>query len=135
MATATRLSPLDDSFLGLEGPTAHMHVGWTALFEPPVGGPRPSFEQLRGPCTALKRRRRHIDVRLCRAPRYRQRISPAPLDIDAPSWIDDPYFDISRHVLPASSENLDQAVEDCMSRPLSRQRPLWEIRIAERLDD
>src|SRR6476661_16996 len=125
MTRATRLSPLDDSFMGLEGPTAHMHVGWTALFEPPADRPRPSFEELR----------RHIDMRLCRAPRYRQRISPAPLDIDAPSWIDDAYFDISRHVLPASSENLDQAVEDCMSRPLSRQRPLWEIRIAERLDD
>jgi WS/DGAT/MGAT family acyltransferase len=123
MASATRLSPLDDSFLGLEGPTAHMHVGWTALFEPPLNRPRPSFEELR----------RHIGVRLCRAPRYRQKISPAPLDIDAPSWIDDPYFDISRHVLPASSDDLDQAVEDCMSRPLSRQRPLWEIRIAERL--
>src|SRR5262249_8926764 len=36
MATATRLSPLDDSFLGLEEPTAHMHVGWTALFDPPM---------------------------------------------------------------------------------------------------
>ncbi len=125
MAAGTRLSPLDDSFLGLEAPTAHMHVGWTALFEPPVDRPRPSFEELR----------RHIGVRLCRAPRYRQKISLAPLDIDAPSWVDDPYFDISRHVLPASSEDLDQAVEHCMSRPLSRQRPLWEIRIAERLGD
>jgi diacylglycerol O-acyltransferase / wax synthase len=125
MATATRLSPLDDSFIGLEGPTAHMHVGWTALFEPPADRPRPSFDELR----------RHIGMRLCRAPRFRQRVSPAPLDIGAPSWVDDPDFDISRHVRPAASEDLDQAVEHCMSGQLSRQRPLWEIHIAERLGD
>jgi len=125
MATATRLSPLDDSFMGLEGPTAHMHVGWTALFEPPADGRRPSFEELR----------HHIDLRLGRAPRYRQKISPAPLEIDAPSWIDDPDFDISRHVRRAASKDLDQAVEDCMSRQLSRDHPLWEVRIAEELSD
>ena len=125
MATATRLSPLDDSFMGLEDPTAHMHVGWTALFEPPADRPLPSFRELR----------RHIGLRLCRAPRYRQKISPAPLDIDAPSWIDDPCFDISRHVRRAASEDLDQAVEHCMSRQLSRERPLWEVRIAEQLGD
>ena len=125
MATATRLSPLDDSFMGLEGPTAHMHVGWTALFEPPIDRPRPSFEELR----------RHIEMRLRRAPRFRQKVSPAPLDIDAPSWIDDPHFDISRHVRRAASDDLDKAVEDCMSQQLSRQRPLWEVRIAEQLGD
>src|SRR5919204_2962851 len=125
MGTATRLSPLDDSFLGLESPSPHMHVGWTALFEAPADRRRPSFEELR----------RHIGMRLDRAPRYRQKISPAPLDIDAPSWIDDPYFDISHHVRRAASEDLDQAVEHCMSRQLSRQRPLWEIHIAEQLGD
>jgi diacylglycerol O-acyltransferase len=125
MSTATRLSPLDDSFLGLEDPSAHMHVGWTALFEPPADRPRPSFEELR----------RHIGMRLRRAPRYRQKISPAPLDIDAPSWIDDTQFHISRHVHRAASEDLDQAVDHCMSRQLSRERPLWEVCIAEQLND
>ena len=125
MGTATRLSPLDDSFLGLESASAHMHVGWTALFEPPADRPRPSFEELR----------RHIGMRLDRAPRFRQKVSPAPLDIDAPSWIDDPSFDLSRHVRRAASDDLDQAVEHCMSRQLSRQHPLWEIHIAERLGD
>ena len=45
------------------------------------------------------------------------------------------HFDISRHVRRAASEDLDQAVEHCMSRQLSRQRPLWEVRIAEQLGD
>lgn len=125
MSAATRLSPLDASFMGLESPTAHMHVGWTALFEPPTDRRRPSFEELR----------RHIGRRLRRAPRFRQKVSPAPLDLDAPSWVDDPQFDISRHVRPAASADLDRAVEHCMSRQLSRKRPLWEVHIAERLGD
>jgi diacylglycerol O-acyltransferase len=122
--TATPLSPLDDSFLAVESDTAHMHVGWTAVFEPPPGR-RPSFEELR----------RHIESRLARAPRYRQKISPAPLGLDAPSWVDDEDFDLSRHVTRAESPDLDAVVEDCMSQPLDRRKPLWEIRIAEQLAD
>ena len=92
---ATRLSPLDDSFLGLEGPTSHMHVGWMALFDPPPDRPPPGFEELR----------RHVASRVSRAPRYRQKVSPAPLEIDAPSWIDDERFDVARHVLPTDSSD------------------------------
>ena len=39
-----RLSALDASFLAVEGPSAHMHVGWAATFTPPAHGPRPGFE-------------------------------------------------------------------------------------------
>jgi diacylglycerol O-acyltransferase / wax synthase len=123
--SATRLSALDDSFLGLEGPASHMHVGWTALFDPPPDGPRPGFDELR----------RHVASRMPRAPRYRQKVSPAPLEIDAPSWIDDEDFDLARHVSPAASADLDEAVEECFSRQLDRDHPLWEIRIADRLAD
>ena len=69
-----RLSPLDASFLEVESPTAHMHVGWAATFAPPEGARRPSFEDLRD----------HVTRRLCRAPRYRQRLAQVPLGIDAP---------------------------------------------------
>ncbi len=46
------LSALDKAFVALESPQAPMHVGWAALFSPPSGAPRPSFEALsahRGP--------------------------------------------------------------------------------------
>jgi diacylglycerol O-acyltransferase len=122
---ATRLSPLDNSFLAAESDTAHMHVGWTAVFEPPSDGRRPRFPELR----------RHIESRLSRAPRYRQKISSAPLHLDAPSWIDDQEFDIDRHVISANSDDLDAVVDDCMSQQLDRDRPLWEIRVAEQLAD
>jgi diacylglycerol O-acyltransferase / wax synthase len=123
--TTTRLSPLDDSFLAVESPTAHMHVGWTAVFEPPSDRRRPRFPELR----------RHIEDRLSRAPRYRQKVSRAPLDLDAPSWVDDQDFEIGRHVIAAESADLDEIVEECMSRQLDRDRPLWEIRVAERIAD
>jgi len=35
----SRLTSLDASFLEVESPTAHMHVGWAALFKPPAGRP------------------------------------------------------------------------------------------------
>lgn len=124
-ASEGRLSALDDSFLTIESPTAHMHVGWAAVFEPPDGRSRPGFEDLRA----------HIGARLSRAPRYRQKLSAAPLELDVPCWVDDPDFDLSRHVKRASSTDLDTAVAASMSEQLDRKRPLWEIRIIDRLGD
>ena len=123
--TAKRLSPLDASFLAVETPTAHMHVGWAAVFEPPADGVRPSFEQLR----------EHIAGRLPRAPRYRQMLRSVPFGINAPVWVDDLDFDVSHHVLPAQSDRLSEVVEECMSKPLPHHRPLWQVWIADRLDD
>src|SRR5687767_8714568 len=102
-----------------------MHVGWAATFSPPESGSPPSFEELRA----------HIAARLGRAPRYRQKLAPVPFDVDEPVWVDDEEFDPARHVLRAGSGSLDDVVEKVMSRPLERDRPLWEMWIAERLDD
>jgi diacylglycerol O-acyltransferase / wax synthase len=121
----TRLSGLDASFLDVERPTAHMHVGWASTFSPPEDGEHPSFEELRD----------HIAGRLGRAPRYRQKLAPVPFDVDQPVWVDDESFDPARHILRARSGVLDDVVEDVMSRPLERDRPLWEMWIADRLDD
>src|SRR6478672_8597302 len=57
--SSTRLTSLDASFLEVESSTAHMHVGWAALFAPSAGGERPSFTELRD----------HVERRLDRAPR------------------------------------------------------------------
>lgn len=124
-ASVNRLSALDDSFLTVESPTAHMHVGWAAVFEPPADQSRPRFEDLRA----------HIGARLSRAPRYRQKLCPAPLELGAPCWMDDSEFDLARHVTRAASDDLDHVVATCMSEQLDRRRPLWEVRIADRLAD
>jgi diacylglycerol O-acyltransferase len=55
--------------------------------------------------------------------------------MNAPLWIDDDTFDAERHILPAASSTLGQVVDDCMSRQLERDRPLWQLYIADSLDD
>jgi diacylglycerol O-acyltransferase / wax synthase len=123
--TATRLSALDTSFLQVESPTAHMHVGWVSLFTPPTEGPRPGFVELRD----------HIASRLARAPRYRQKITPVPFGLNDPLWIDDDCFDVTRHVRRAREPEIGAVVNRVMSKPLDRTRPLWELSIADELED
>jgi diacylglycerol O-acyltransferase len=102
-----------------------MHVGWVAIFDPPAGTAAPDFARLRA----------HIERRLPRAPRYRQMIRSVPLGINSPVWVDDPEFDVSRHVVRADSTELAEVVSECMSEPLPRDRPLWQVRIAPDLED
>ncbi|MEA2156605.1 MAG: diacylglycerol O-acyltransferase / wax synthase, partial [Solirubrobacteraceae bacterium] len=65
------LSALDAAFLSLESEQAPMHVGWAALFDPPAGRDAPGFRQISD----------HIQARLGRAPRYRQRLAAIPLGL------------------------------------------------------
>jgi diacylglycerol O-acyltransferase / wax synthase len=121
----TRLTALDASFLEVESRTAHMHVGWASLFAPPESGPAPSFDELR----------EHIAVRLGRAPRYRQKLADVPLDMSDPVWIDDGDFDLDHHVRRVPVGDFQEAIDDVLSVPLDHDRPLWELWIADRLND
>jgi WS/DGAT/MGAT family acyltransferase len=118
---STRLSALDASFLEVETPAAHMHVGWVAHFTGGDGRPTPGFDELR----------EHIARRLRVAPRYRQRLLSVPLGVHDPVWADDPDFRIESHVLHADSSDVSVVADAVMSRPLERDRPLWEMWIAE----
>src|SRR3954469_16285641 len=120
-----RLSALNDSFLAVENASAHMHVGWAAAFRRPDGGQAPRFNELRD----------HIASRLCRAPRFRQRIASVPFGVNAPIWVDDEHFDVNRHVLQSSATRLRDLADSCMSTQLRRDRPLWQICVADRLED
>ncbi len=122
---ADRLTPLDASFLEVETASAHMHVGWAAAFSRPSAGAAPTFEQLRD----------HIARRLPRAPRYRQRLAGVPLGVNRPVWVDDEHFDIEHHVRRADAGSLMELAATVMSTPLARERPLWELWIADRLEE
>jgi diacylglycerol O-acyltransferase / wax synthase len=120
-----RLSALDDSFLAVENASAHMHVGWAAAFKRPEGDKAPRFNELRD----------HIASRLSRAPRYRQRIASVPFGLNAPIWVDDERFDVKRHVIQSKATSLRDLADSCMSTQLRRDRPLWQICIADRLEE
>ncbi len=124
---ADRLQPLDVSFLYLEGPTTPMHVGGLAVFEPPADGfDYDRFVDL-------------IEHRISLVPRFRQKIRSVPGHLANPVWVDDTDFDLSYHVRrsalprPGSDEQLRELVARVQSRPLDRQRPLWEMYLVEGL--
>jgi WS/DGAT/MGAT family acyltransferase len=122
---ATRLTTLDASFLEVESPSAHMHVGWSSSFRKPPGRPTPGFEELRD----------HVASRMSRAPRYRQRLAEPPLAVNDPVWVDDEDFDIANHVRRSRSRDLAGLTDEVMSEQLDRRRPLWELWIADDLPD
>ena len=72
---------------------------------------------------------------MARAPRYRQRFAEVPLGAADPVWVDDERFAIERHVHRSTSRDLSEVVDEVMSRRLSRDRPMWELWIADRLGD
>ncbi|HKP89393.1 MAG TPA: wax ester/triacylglycerol synthase family O-acyltransferase [Thermoleophilaceae bacterium] len=116
-----RLSSLDASFLRVETPSAHMHVGWLSLLDLPEGA-----HQL-DPAAVAER----VGARLHLAPRFRQRLAAAPLALGTARWEDDPSFGVSRHVTGAppcpTTAQLRRLTDDFLSEQLPRDRPLWSL--------
>ena len=130
MSTSQKLNPVDASFLHLEGPNTHMHIGGCAVFEPSIfGDGARHYKELVG----------LLEPRLDRMPRYRQRLAFVPLGLDTPVWVDDAEFNIHNHILraalpaPGGDHELQQYVSRVFSRPLDRRRPLWELYVIEGL--
>ena len=126
-----RLNDQDAQILKLEsgnvrGHTCKVVILETRADEPPVG-----VDELR----------EHISSRLDLAPRFRRRVTPSPLGIANPMWIDDAAFDIADHVRlvptsgPVDPERLREIVGGLMSERLDRDRPLWALDVVEQLQD
>src|SRR3954453_16386773 len=121
-----RLTGLDASFLHLEDQSAHMHVGAVLLFD----GEPPEQSEV---ADALERR-------LPLVPRYRQKLAFVPLGRGRPVWVDDPHFNLDYHVrktalpAPGSEEQLRNLAGRGFSQRLDRDKPLWELWIAEGLE-
>jgi WS/DGAT/MGAT family acyltransferase len=90
-----------------------------------------------------------LEQRLPRVPRLRQRIRDTPLGHGRPVWVDDPDFDLDRHLThvrldqPARGadlaaddrEQLLRVVSDLACRRLPAARPLWAARWVTGLSD
>jgi WS/DGAT/MGAT family acyltransferase len=124
----TKLTSLDASFLHVETPTAHMHVGWLSLLDLPPG--TAALDS-----AALVDR---IAGRLHLAPRFRQRLAAGPLALGGTRWEDDPEFDVARHVsvVPERSTSpaqLRRLADEFLSVQLARDRPLWQLMVVPAL--
>jgi len=121
------MSPLDASFLHIEDTVTHMHIGSVGIFEGPAPGP--------GVVQAA------VAARLPLVPRYRQKVRFVPLALGRPEWVDDPHFNLEYHVRrtglpgPGGDDELRNLVGRVMSQQLDRAKPLWEMWVAEGLDD
>ncbi len=122
-----QLSGLDAVWLYLESDQTPMHVGGVYLFDTSNRRHPIDFQVFR----------EHLAGRLDVARILRQRPVEVPLNLGAPYWIDDPDFfldaHLSRHTLarPGDWPALMNLAEDFFSRPLERDRPLWEMCFVE----
>jgi diacylglycerol O-acyltransferase len=122
-----RMSPLDASFLHLEDPVTQLHIGSVTILE----GPPPPFEAVL----------EMIAGKLPLVPRYRQVVRFVPLAMGRPVWVDDPHFNLGYHVRrtalpsPGGEEQLRILVGRVMSQQLDRAKPLWEMWMAEGMDE
>jgi diacylglycerol O-acyltransferase len=123
-----RLRPRDLAVLAGESPTAPRHNATVEIFDPADSG----FDYAR--LVEL------VGDRISFVPRYRQRVASVPGWLANPLWVDDPDFDIGYHVRrsalprPGSADQLRELVARIISRPLDRNRPLWEVYFVEGLE-
>ncbi|MGE0507591.1 MAG: wax ester/triacylglycerol synthase domain-containing protein [Acidimicrobiia bacterium] len=85
----------------------------------------------------------HVRRRLDRAthaiPRLRQRVQPAPANLAAPLWVDDPQFELDYHVRhlalpkPGSVRQLLDLATLIVADPFDRTRPLWQFVLVDGL--
>ncbi len=128
-----RLSALDATFLEIETPSVHMHVGSVHLFD---------GEPLRTPEGGLdiERIRALAEPALRRSARFRQRIERIPV-FGHPVWVDDARFNLDYHLRhtslpePGDARQLKRLAGRIFSQKLDPNRPLWEMWFVEGLED
>jgi diacylglycerol O-acyltransferase / wax synthase len=123
------LTALDAAFLEVEDSDPHVSlaVGGVSIME----GPAPNYDEFVAT----------FAERVPTIPRCRQILRTHPLDLGPPEWVDDPHFDISRHLHrlalphPGGDAELFEMVASVMERRLDRERPLWKCFFIEGLSD
>lgn len=125
------LSPLDISFLAIETSKTPMSMGALMVLDAPADGTSPDpvglADLLRSRAAELPRLRRKLSVNL--------------VPFGGASWVADPHFEVSRHVLCHRSHGsggraeLHSWVARMLVEPLDRSKPLWEFHVLADLAD
>ena len=117
-----RLSGTDSLFLAGETPSWHQHVAGLTVLDP-SGAPDFGFEALV----------RTVGERLPLIPKLTWKLKSIPLGLDRAVWIDDPEFDLNRHIHritvaePGGPRETAAVVAPILSHQLDRRHPLWEL--------
>jgi diacylglycerol O-acyltransferase len=124
------MTGLDAKFLYSETPTAHMHTVKVAVSNVSVLPEGFFYANL-------------VDVvgqQLGRLPPFRRRVVPVPWGLGHPVWVEDPGFELTRHIsrlglpAPGGRRELATVIADFAGTPLARDRPLWELLVVEGLE-
>ncbi len=126
-----RVTGTDAAFLEVETPAMHLHVVGVLVLDQAgtSGGLTPESLQ------ALFRSRLHL------IPPFRRRAVFVFGGLDHPRWIEDPEFDLARHLHhrtlgpDATEADLESFVGEVASVPLYRDRPLWETWLVDGFAD
>jgi len=124
---ARHLSSADAAWLHMDRPTNLMVINSVLLFDEPV-----DWERVKEVTE-----RRLID----RYPKFRQRVVESRVPLRAPSWQDDPDFELEHHMhhlalpAPGDASALQELVGDLITMPLDRNRPLWHAYMVDGFGD
>ncbi len=86
------------------------------------------------------RLRDDLAVRVKAIPEFREKIADSQLNLDHPVWVEDPDFDIARHLhrvgvpAPGGHQELTEVCAEIASSPLDRSRPLWQLWVIDGSD-
>ena len=125
-----KLSALDATFIYLESEHSPMAIGGVYVIDAkdvPGGFSYNSWYTL-------------VGKRLKLSTVFRQRLVEVPLALSFPYWINDPDFDLKKHLPsvslpePAGMAELMQLAASAWSRMLDRERPLWDITFVSGVD-
>ncbi|WP_250656771.1 WS/DGAT/MGAT family O-acyltransferase [Alkalimarinus coralli] len=126
-----KLSDLDASFLYLETDNSPMLIGGLYVFDSAQRETPMNFGEFYS----------FIESRLHVARFFRQRLVEVPLKLDQPYWVDDPEFELSKHLAYVTLDGEDKDTQltelaaELFSQPLDRDRPLWSITFVDGLEN
>ena len=130
-----RVSTLDAGMLYAETPEMPMHTMGVLVFEPDNALGTNLDEGV-----AFKWARQRFAERIHLIPPFRRRIVQGPLQIGDPHWIEDPAFDLDRHLVrmtlpsPGGMREFCDFVGEFAGQCLKRDRPLWKAIVVEGLE-